>query len=106
MGQTPRTTVGPLTNIQTDFDNAVKTGEVVKADSLKELAQKLQLPYASLERSVNSYNQAGKQKEDATFLKPASELLFAVQEGPFYAIIEHCAMLTAIVNRLKKTALH
>ena len=93
VGQTPRTTVGPLTNIQTDFDNAVKTGEVVKADSLKELAQKLQLPYASLERSVNSYNQAVKQKEDATFLKPASELLFAVQEGPFYAIIEHCAIL-------------
>ena len=93
VGQTPRTTVGPLTNIQTDFDNAVKTGEVVKADSLKELAQKLQLPYASLERSVNSYNQAVKQKQDATFLKPASELLFAVQEGPFYAIIEHCAIL-------------
>ncbi|MBC6348703.1 FAD-dependent oxidoreductase [Lactobacillus melliventris] len=93
VGQTPRTTVGPLPNIQTDFDEAVKTGEVVKADTLEEIAQKLQLPYSSLTRSVNAYNQAVKQKEDDTFLKPAAELLFDVQEGPFYAIIEHCAIL-------------
>lgn len=93
VGETPRTEVGPLPNIQKDFDNAIQTGEVVKANSLEELAQKLKLPYASLKRSISAYNKAIEQKNDDTFLKPASELLFSVQKGPFYAITEHCAIL-------------
>lgn len=93
VGQTPKTTVGPLPNIQQDFDNAVKTGEVVKADTLEELAQKLSLPQKALDKSIAKYNDAVEQKQDKTFLKPATELLFTVNEGPFYAICEHCAIL-------------
>lgn len=93
VGQTPKTTVGPLPNIQQDFDNAVKTGEVVKAGTLEELAQKLGLPQQALDKSIAKYNDAVEQKQDKTFLKPAAELLFTVTQGPFYAICEHCAIL-------------
>ncbi|MBA1393243.1 FAD-binding protein, partial [Lactobacillus sp. XV13L] len=93
VGETPRTTVGPLSHIQADFDEAVKTGEVVKAKTLEELAQKLHLPLASLRRNIDVYNRAVEENNDETFLKPADELLFGVHEGPYYAIIEHCAIL-------------
>ncbi|CAJ1229929.1 FAD-binding protein [Lactiplantibacillus xiangfangensis] len=103
VGQTPRTTVGPLPNIQTDFDAAIQTGEVVKADSLADLATKLNLSLAALQRSVQSYNQAVDQHEDDVFLKPSDELLFGVTDGPVYAIVEHCAILGTLdgvnVNR-------
>ncbi|MDF7668992.1 FAD-binding protein [Lactobacillus sp. ESL0703] len=103
VGEEPRTAVGPLPNIQQDFDNAIKTGEVVKADTLEELAQKLNVPVEALKRSLASYNQAVEDKQDDTFLKPADELLFGVHDGPFYAIIEHCAILGTLdgvnVNR-------
>lgn len=93
VGQTPKTTVGPLPNIQQDFDSAVKTGEVVKADTLEELAHKLGLPRKALDKSIAKYNEAIEKKQDKTFLKPAEELLFTVNKGPFYAICEHCAIL-------------
>ncbi|MFC6180571.1 FAD-binding protein [Lactiplantibacillus daowaiensis] len=103
VGQTPRTTVGPLSNIQADFDAASQTGEVVKADSLAALATKLKLPLAALQRSIQSYNQAVAQQNDTTFLKPTDELLFGVEDGPVYAIVEHCAILGTLdgvnVNR-------
>lgn len=93
VGETPKATVGPLPNIQKDFDAAVESGEVVKASSLEELAQKLHLPVDSLKQSVAKYNNAVDQHNDETFLKSSDELLFGVHDGPFYAIIEHCAIL-------------
>ena len=44
-------------------------------------------------KSLEEYNQAVKNKKDEVFLKPADELLFTVEKGPFYAIVEHCATL-------------
>ena len=93
VGETPRTTVGPLPQIQADFDAAVQSGEVVVGQTVAELAEKLHLPLAAVERSLAVYNRAVAAKEDATFLKPSDELLFDVQTGPFYAIVEHCAIL-------------
>ena len=103
VGETPRTTVGPLPNIQKDFDDATETGEVIKADSLQSLADKLGLDYDALKRSVTTYNQAVTNKKDDTFLKTDDELLFTVEDGPVYAIAEHCAILGTLdgvnVNR-------
>lgn len=93
VGEEPKTVVGPLPNIQRDFDQAITTDEVTKADTLEKLAVKLKLPIESLKRSVETYNHAVKQKNDEVFLKPADELIFSVEEGPFYAIEEHCAIL-------------
>lgn len=93
VGEEPRTTVGPLPNIQKDFDAAQTTGEVVKGNTIEELADKLNLPLESFKRSLKSYNQAIKKKNDDVFLKPNDELLFSVEDGPYYAIVEHCAIL-------------
>ncbi|WEV41063.1 FAD-binding protein [Lactobacillus sp. ESL0681] len=93
VGQEPKINVGPLPNIQMDFDNATKTGEVVKAKTIDELAEKLGLPLSALKRSLDSYNHAVVTKKDDAFLKSADELMFSVKNGPFYAIIEHCAIL-------------
>ncbi|ETY72663.1 FAD-binding protein [Lactiplantibacillus fabifermentans] len=103
VGETPKTTVGPLPNIQADFDAAVTTGEVVKGTDLADLARQLQLPLTALQRSLAAYNQAVATKTDEVFLKAADELLFDVQDGPVYAIVEHCAILGTLdgvnVNR-------
>jgi fumarate reductase flavoprotein subunit len=93
VGQTPRDYVGPLENIQVDFDNCEKSGEVVKADSLTELADKINVPYAAMAKTIATYNGYVDEKTDQTFLKPVNELEFKVEEGPFYAIVEHCAIL-------------
>lgn len=93
VGETPREDVGPLPKIQEDFDTCLKSGEVVKADSLKELAEKLGLPYEAFKNSVDKYNHAVETKNDDVFLTPSDELLFKIEDGPFYAIVEHCAIL-------------
>ncbi|WP_225350889.1 FAD-binding protein [Lacticaseibacillus camelliae] len=51
------------------------------------------LPIAAFERTLKVYNQAVADGQDDTFLKPAAELKFGVNQGPFYAIKEHCAIL-------------
>ncbi|MDN6967532.1 FAD-binding protein [Oenococcus sp. UCMA 17063] len=103
VGEKPRTTVGPLPKIQEDFDKAIKTGEVIKAKTLEDLSEKLCLPSDALKRSLNIYNQSISSKKDHIFLKPSSELLFSVKNGPFYVIVEHCAVLGTLggvnVNR-------
>ncbi|MDT6979255.1 FAD-binding protein [Levilactobacillus zymae] len=103
VGETPRTTVGPLPGIQEDFDQAIASGEVVKADTIAELATALKLPLAALQRSLKVYNQAVTTQQDEVFLKPSDELQFTVQTGPYYAIVEHCAILGTLdgvnVNR-------
>lgn len=93
VGETPKTTVGPLPNIQKDFDAAMTSGEVVKGTSVADLAAKLGLPLAALRRSLKVYNQAVESKDDAVFLKAADALQFTVDDGPIYAIVEHCAIL-------------
>lgn len=103
VGETPRTSVGPLPDIQKHFDAAIESGEVVKADTIETLAEKLNLPLDALKRTLTAYNQAVADQNDDVFLKPASELLFGVEDGPYYAIIEHCAILGTLdgvnVNR-------
>lgn len=93
VGETPRTTVGPLPNIQGDFDDAIQTGEVVKAVSITELANKLSVPINALKQTIDKYNQAVDNQVDEVFLKDSNELIFDISQGPFYAIVEHCAIL-------------
>lgn len=94
VGQEPRVNVGPLPKIQDDFEAAITTGEVVKADNLDQLAEKLGIDEKVLAETVSNYNHAVATKNDDVFLKPAEELLFDVEaSGPIYAIIEKCAIL-------------
>lgn len=93
VGQSPRTDVGPLESIQTDFDQGVADGVVVKADTIANLAEKIKVPAAALKDSLAKYNAAVAAGNDDTFLKSKESLQFKVEDGPFYAVIEHCATL-------------
>ncbi len=93
VGQSPRTDVGPLESIQTDFDQGVADGVVVKADTIADLAEKIKVPAAALKDSLAKYNAAVAAGNDDTFLKSKESLQFKVEDGPFYAVIEHCATL-------------
>ena len=94
VGQTPKTTVGPISNIQKDFDDATKTGEVVKAQTIEELANKLKVSVHSIKKTIDEYNHAIQDKADDIFLKDPKYLKFGISDnGPYYAIIEHVAIL-------------
>lgn len=69
-----------IQDISDDLKN--KKNYLTKTDTIKELANKLNLP--NLENTVNHYNNLVEQKEDIDFLKDPS-LLHAIKEGPFYA---------------------
>lgn len=94
VGKKTRTTVGPLSSIQADFDTAAKTGEVVKADTIEELAKKLNISLNALTKTIKEYNGAIENKKDSIFLKNPEYLRYGISsDGPYYAIIEHVAIL-------------
>ncbi|SDE56988.1 FAD-dependent oxidoreductase [Sporomusa acidovorans] len=70
-------------------------GLVVKADTLDELAQKMQVPADKLKATVARYNELAKNKEDVDFGK-RSELLFPIDKPPFYAGQFKSALLTIV----------
>lgn len=65
------------------FDNAVAKGTVVGADTVEELASKLDAP--SLAQTVREYNEACAAGVDTAFGKPAAYLR-PIETGPFYAV--------------------
>lgn len=65
------------------FDKAIEQGWAAKADTLKELAEKFDLP--NLEATVKAYNELCAKGEDDQFFKDA-KYLWAIEEGPFYAV--------------------
>lgn len=66
-------------------DAAADRDDVVKGDTIEELAGKMGVPPDVLRAEVDSYNELCHQGVDTRFHKPAKFLL-AVEEGPFFAI--------------------
>ena len=66
------------------FDGAYSTGDAVKADTLDDLALKLQIPAENLKRAVAEYNQAVDSKKDPFGRKP-TVLVQKIQKAPFFA---------------------
>jgi fumarate reductase flavoprotein subunit len=64
-----------------------KAGCIVKANTVKELAEKLKLDPNTLEKTVADYNEACKNGVDTEFNKPVRFLWAPGNEGPFYAVI-------------------
>ncbi|WPW67022.1 Fumarate reductase flavoprotein subunit (plasmid) [Lactiplantibacillus plantarum] len=60
----------------------VESGLVVKADSLEELAQKIDVPAVNLVASVNTWNKNAEQGEDPEYQRSMGVAAFA---GPYYA---------------------
>lgn len=66
------------------FDGVYKIGDAVKADSLDELAAKLQIPAENLKRAVAEYNKAVETKKDPFGRKP-EVLVQKIEKAPFYS---------------------
>lgn len=67
------------------LDSAISSGVVVKADTMEELAQKMNVDPGTLKAQVDRYNGFAKEGADKDFFKDA-EYLKPVDKGPFYAM--------------------
>jgi fumarate reductase flavoprotein subunit len=81
------------TEIEADAADPTRTN-VVKADTIEQLATKMGVDPAVLRAEVDAYNAACERGEDTRFHKPAKYLL-PVSSGPFYAVkMETGVMIT------------
>ncbi len=70
--------------IQKEAWQGIESGDAWKADTLEELAAKIDVPAEALAASVKAYNQAVESKNDV-FGKSSRELRFKIQTPPFWA---------------------
>lgn len=75
-----------MDKLQAEIDAAVAANKpyVFKADSIAELAEKMQVPVEKLQKTVTQYNEFAQNGEDKEFGKD-SAYLQPVTQGPFYA---------------------
>lgn len=66
------------------LEEHIKAGKVVTANTLEELAKKMNVPVDAFKASVERYNVIAKQQNDVDYGK-RKELLAPVVKGPFYA---------------------
>lgn len=66
------------------FEAGIESGEIVKADTLDELAKAIDVPADVLKSTIDRYNGFCESGEDLDYYKEA-EVLIPVATGPFYA---------------------
>lgn len=72
------------TEIEADAADETRTN-VVKGDTIEELATKMGVPPDVLRAEVDAYNRLCRNGQDTQFHKPA-KFLYPVEQGPFFAI--------------------
>ncbi|WP_404802786.1 FAD-dependent oxidoreductase [Loigolactobacillus backii] len=74
-----------MDKLQDELDQAVAAAKpfIFKADSITELAKKMNVPVSQLEKTVTDYNQAAANGEDQLFGKDP-EYLQPLKKGPYY----------------------
>lgn len=82
-----------LENVETIMDKRIKEGSLFKADTLDELAQKINVPADKLKATVERYNSMATSGEDVDFGVP-TQFLAPIKTGPFYATGNVCTTLT------------
>ncbi len=75
------------------IEGYIEKGFCFRADTLEELAAKLEVPYENLKRSVDRYNELYEMGDDADFGKRA-ELLTSISKPPYYGLKWGPALLT------------
>ncbi|SDE56962.1 FAD-dependent oxidoreductase [Sporomusa acidovorans] len=65
------------------WENLIKAERLFKADTIEELAEKLQLPVDALKETIARYNKFAKAGNDEDYHKSA-DLLFPIEKPPFY----------------------
>ena len=73
------------------FEDALKKGRIVKADTLEELAHKLNLPAGPLKKTIERYNELVDKGVDEDFGKIAIDLSY-IKKAPFYGIPRQCCV--------------
>ena len=67
------------------FQGEIEAGSIIPADSIEELAGKIEVPADALKATVDRYNELAHKGDDEDFSKVSSRL-FPIEEGPFYAV--------------------
>lgn len=71
-------------SMMASFEAGVESGQIIKADSLEELATAMEIPADVFQATVTRYNELCEKGVDEDFFK-ASDILFPVEQAPFYA---------------------
>lgn len=77
-------------------EEAVKSKTAYKGNTIKELAENAGFDINKFKQTVEKYNEAIRTKKDSEFSKSEKSLVFAVNQGPFYAFIGQVAYLGTI----------
>lgn len=74
---------------------AVEAGALLQADTVEELAEKMDVPPETLKATIDRYNELAAKGEDEDFGKRADRL-FALEQPPFYAVKRGSALLVTL----------
>ncbi len=88
--------------IDKQIERYVKLGTCFKADTLEELAEKMEVPVEQFKATVARYNELYKMGDDVDFGK-RSELLTSIDKPPYYALKWGPALLTVFGGMLTDT---
>jgi fumarate reductase flavoprotein subunit len=75
-----------------DFQGLLKRDIAKKGDSLKELAQKMEVPYETFSVTVKRYNELCEKGRDLDFGKDPS-MLIPIKKAPFYSVKTGAALV-------------
>jgi len=78
-----------------DLEGLLKRGIAKNADSIKELAQQMEVPYETFKATVKRYNKLCDQGKDLDFGKDPS-MLIAIKKAPFYAVKTGAALVVTV----------
>ena len=90
----------PIQTVIDGWEDSVKSGTIVKADTIDGLARKLELPAAALKATIQRYNGFCKKGMDEDYGKQR-ELLIPVERAPFYGETSKSPWLLCILGGLR-----
>ena len=82
------------------FQKSIEKGSIIKADTIEELLEKLDINKENALRSIARYNELANKGHDDDFNKPAKRL-FPVEKGPFYASTFGLSPMLACIGGLE-----
>jgi len=92
-----------IEDVVAGWEAETKTGKILKANSIEELAGKMELDKATLHSTVERYNGFCDRGTDEEFFKRA-ELLIPVRKAPFYGNICNAPILIIVTGGLRTNA--
>lgn len=85
----------PITGLQAQIDRVVEAGYAFKADTVDELAEKMNVSKDVLTATISRYNEMVASGTDSDFGKDAAYLDCSIEQGPFYAFVNVPRILAA-----------